>query len=137
MKAPIVQHYLQLSDKMGQTIHLYNKMSDAFKVRIPHNLAKYSVDLFQEAAVLFEDGKVEEGERKKSQAHFLLDEAYAENKNNSIDNIKITSSNTSSQGDNSEGSRSLRSFKCKNSGIGTNLADFNLEIPEFAEELDS
>lgn len=36
----------------------------------------------------------------------------------------------SSQGENSECARSIRSFKCKNSMSGGNLDNFNLDIPE-------
>lgn len=52
------------------------------------------------------------------------------NQSISIDDIKVTSSMVSSQGENSECARSIRSFKCKNSMSGGNPDNFNLDIPE-------
>lgn len=80
MKAPIVQSFMTLSDYCQNTRHLYNQMSDVFKKKIHANLAKYSIDLMKESVVLEEEGKKEQSAQKKSQAQFLLDEAYAEHK---------------------------------------------------------
>ncbi len=71
---------MALSAEVEKTYDLLQNKDIDFQ-KISKELSKFSVELFKEAAILREEGKSEEGERKIAQANFLFNEAYAENKN--------------------------------------------------------